>query len=169
MLDAAGTVLFVDLFLDVPDDTRMKGQCTIFRMFDLCSSCTATRRKRKVCFTQSSLGTRKACKHDGSHTIATLARPDAVRRVNLLTLAFALHFPAFERLRSTHSLASFSRSDFFWPFYAAGRFFHKRWPRMLPTRSVFGKSGMLDCSVSRSLSLSVSVLASWLLRGPSAP
>ena len=30
---------------------------------------------------------------------------DAVRRVNLLTLAFALYFPAFERLRSTRSLA----------------------------------------------------------------
>ena len=30
---------------------------------------------------------------------------DAVRRVNLLTLAFALSFPAFERLRSTRSLA----------------------------------------------------------------
>ena len=30
---------------------------------------------------------------------------DAVRRVNLLTLAFALCFPAFERLRSTRSLA----------------------------------------------------------------
>ena len=29
---------------------------------------------------------------------------DAVRRVNLLTLAFALYFPAFERLRSTRSL-----------------------------------------------------------------
>ena len=30
---------------------------------------------------------------------------DAVRHVNLLTLAFALYFPAFERLRSTRSLA----------------------------------------------------------------
>ena len=30
---------------------------------------------------------------------------DAVRRVNHLTLAFALYFPAFERLRSTRSLA----------------------------------------------------------------
>ena len=30
---------------------------------------------------------------------------DAMRRVNLLTLAFALYFPAFERLRSTRSLA----------------------------------------------------------------
>ena len=30
---------------------------------------------------------------------------DAVRRVNLLTLTFALYFPAFERLRSTLSLA----------------------------------------------------------------
>ena len=30
---------------------------------------------------------------------------DAVRRVNLLTLTFALYFPAFERLRSTRSLA----------------------------------------------------------------
>ena len=30
---------------------------------------------------------------------------DAVRRVNLLTLAFALYFPTFERLRSTRSLA----------------------------------------------------------------
>ena len=30
---------------------------------------------------------------------------DAVRPVNLLTLACALYFPAFERLRSTRSLA----------------------------------------------------------------
>ena len=30
---------------------------------------------------------------------------DAVRRVNLLTLAFALYFPTLERLRSTRSLA----------------------------------------------------------------
>ena len=31
----------------------------------------------------------------------------AVRRINQLTLAFALHFPAFECLRSTRLLASF--------------------------------------------------------------
>ena len=38
---------------------------------------------------------------------------DAVHRVNLLTLAFALHSPAFERLRSTCALASFSRNVFY--------------------------------------------------------
>ena len=35
---------------------------------------------------------------------------DAIRHVNRFTLAFALHFPAFERLRSMRSLASFLRS-----------------------------------------------------------
>ena len=36
-----------------------------------------------------------------------LVQPDAVRCVERLTMAFALHFPAFECLRSTRSLASF--------------------------------------------------------------
>ena len=43
---------------------------------------------------------------------------DAVRRVNLLTLAFALYCPAFERWRSTRSLALFLTQPFFGPFYA---------------------------------------------------
>ena len=43
---------------------------------------------------------------------------DTVRRVNLLTLAFALYFPAFERWRSTRSLAQFLTQPFFGPFYA---------------------------------------------------
>ena len=41
---------------------------------------------------------------------------DAIRRVNLLTLAFALHFPAFERLRSTRSLLLFLHSIWYAPF-----------------------------------------------------
>ena len=40
----------------------------------------------------------------------------AVRRVNLLMLAFAPHFPAFERLRSTRLLASFLRNVCYAPF-----------------------------------------------------
>ena len=44
---------------------------------------------------------------------------DAARHVNRLTLAFALHFPAFERSRSTRSLASFLRSVFLRASYAS--------------------------------------------------
>ena len=39
------------------------------------------------------------------HGLSEAFYADTVRRVNLLTLAFALYFPAFERLRSTHPLA----------------------------------------------------------------
>ena len=45
---------------------------------------------------------------------------DAVRRVNLLTLAFALYFPAFERLRATRSLALFLTQPFLPLFTPAG-------------------------------------------------
>ena len=38
---------------------------------------------------------------------------DAVRHVNRFTLAFALHFPALEGLRSTRSLASFLCNVFY--------------------------------------------------------
>ena len=40
-----------------------------------------------------------------SRGLSEASYADAVRRVDLLTLAFALCFPAFERLRSTRSLA----------------------------------------------------------------
>ena len=43
--------------------------------------------------------------HSASTPFSEALYADAVRRVNLLTLAFALYFPAFERLRSTLSLA----------------------------------------------------------------
>ena len=39
------------------------------------------------------------------HQLSEAFYADAVRRINLLTLAFALYFPAFERLRSPRSLA----------------------------------------------------------------
>ena len=42
---------------------------------------------------------------EGPPALSEAFYADAVRRVNLLTLAFALYFPAFERLRSTRSLA----------------------------------------------------------------
>ena len=42
----------------------------------------------------------------------------AVRRANRLTLAFARHFPAFERLRSTRSLASFVRNVYEYALFA---------------------------------------------------